>query len=64
MQRVTLSFPSIFAVSEFKSQANVLKAEVKVNLLIGELTQGQINLALNNYKAKILDGHRTNELLN
>jgi len=64
MHRITLSFPSFFAVCEFKSKANVLKAEVNVNLLIGEFNQSQIALALNIYKAKILDEDRTNELLN
>ena len=37
MQRITLSFRSIFVASEFKREANVMKAKVKVNLLIGEL---------------------------
>jgi hypothetical protein len=46
MQRITLSFRSIFVASEFKREANVMKAKVKVNLLIGEFTQQQIDLAL------------------
>ena len=64
MQRITLSFRSIFVASEFKKKANVMKAKVKVNLLIGEFTQQQIDLALKNYKAKILNADRINELLN
>jgi len=64
MQRITLSFTSIFAASEFKSKANAMKAKVKVNVVIGEFTQRQIDLALNIYKAKILNTDRINELLN
>jgi len=41
-----------------------MKAKVKVNLLTGEFTQQQIDLALKNYKAKILNAGRVNELLN
>ena len=64
MQRITLSFKSIFVAFEFKKKANVVKAKVKVNLLTGELTQQQIDLALKNYKAKILNADRINEILN
>ena len=64
MQRITLSFRSIFVASEFKRKANAMNAKVKLNLLTGEFTQRQIELALKNYKAKILNAGRVNELLN
>ena len=64
MQRTTLSFTSYFVASEFKRKANVMNATVKLNLLIGEFTQRQIDLALKNYKARILDPGRISEILN
>ena len=41
-----------------------MDAKVKLNLVTGEFTQRQIELALKNYKAKILNAGRVNELLN
>ena len=54
MQRITLSFRSIFVASEFKREANVMKAKVKVNLLTGEFTQQQIDVAVKIIKPKFL----------
>ena len=64
MQRITLSFRSFFVASEFKRKANAMNAKVKLNLLTGEFTQRQIELALKNYKARILDSGRISEFLN
>ena len=41
-----------------------MNATVKLNLVIGEFTQRQIDLALKNYKARILDPGRISEILN
>ena len=41
-----------------------MNAKVKLNLVIGEFTQGQIDLALKNYKARVIDPGRISEILN
>ena len=64
MKKIVLDFTSIFDVFEFKKQANVTEADVKVNLLIGNFTPLQIDLALNLFHAKVLDERRTQELIN
>ena len=64
MKPIILSFISIFDLFEFKKQTNVVKAEVKVNLLIGYFTASQIELARNFYKAKIVDDKKMSELFN
>ena len=64
MKTIVLDFTSIFDVFEFKKQANVTEADVKVNLLIGCFTPLQIDLALNLFHAKVLDERRTKDLLN
>jgi hypothetical protein len=62
--KTILAFISIFDLFEFKKQANIINGEVKVNLLIGKFSPLQIDLAIKNYKAKIIDEIRANELLN
>jgi hypothetical protein len=64
MKPIILSFISIFDLFEFKKQTNIVKAEVKVNLLIGYFTPSQIEVARNFYKAKIVDDKKMGELLN
>ena len=64
MQITTLSFTTYFVASEFIRKANVMNAKVKLNLVIGEFTQRQIDLALKNYKARVIDPGRISEILN
>ena len=55
MQRLTLSFPSVFDLHDYKKEIEATHMEARVNHLTGCFTPAQLEIALNNFKAEIVE---------
>jgi hypothetical protein len=55
MERMTLSFPSIFDLHDFKKEIQIANAIARVNLLTGYFTLDQLQVAKIEYKAEIIE---------
>ena len=62
MERMTLSFPSIFDLHDFKKEIQLSNATARVNLLTGYFTTQQLEVATNAYKAEIIEENRDKNL--
>lgn len=54
MNRVTISFPSVFDLHDFKKETNVSNTEARVNLLTGHFSQTELDIATQVYHAEII----------
>lgn len=54
MERMTLSFLSIFDLHDFKKEIQLSNATARVNLLTGYFTTQQLEVATTSYKAEII----------
>lgn len=64
MQRLTLSFPSVFDLYDFKNATTLSHTEARVNLLTGHFTDSQIEMAIKTFKAEIIKAKNDEPLLN
>lgn len=54
MNRLILSFPSVFDLHDFKRQTNVTHSEAIVNRLTGHFTQEELQIATTIFKAELV----------
>jgi hypothetical protein len=54
MERLTLSFPSVFDLYDFKKDVEPTHTEARVNHLTGHFTTTQLEIATTVYKAKVI----------
>ncbi|HZF65893.1 MAG TPA: hypothetical protein VEZ55_15465 [Chitinophagaceae bacterium] len=54
MERLTLSFPSVFDLHEFKKEIEATHVEARVNHLTGSFTAKQLEIATTVFKAEVL----------
>lgn len=54
MERLTLSFPSVFDLHDFKRQAELTNSDARVNLLTAYFTHNQLEMATTVYQAEII----------
>ena len=54
MNRLILSFPSVFDLHDFKKQTNISNSEAIVNRLTGHFTQEELQLATTVFKAEVV----------
>lgn len=54
MNRIILSFPSVFDLYDFKKQTNISNSEAIVNRLTGHFSQEQIELATKVFNAELV----------
>ena len=54
MNRLILSFPSVFDLYDFKKQTNISNSEAIVNRLTGHFTQEEIQIATTVFKAEVI----------
>ena len=64
MERMTLSFPSIFDLHDFKKEIQISNAIARVNLLTGYFTIDQLQVAKVDYKAEIIEENPENNSKN
>ena len=64
MHRNTLAFITVLDLVDFVRQAKIVNADIKVNLLIGEFSVSEIDLAVATYKAKIVKNNKIQEIFN
>ena len=55
MNRMTLSFSSVFDLHDFKKEAKVSNSEAIVNRLTGYFSQQEIDLAKRVYGAEVME---------
>jgi hypothetical protein len=58
MERLTLSFPSVFDLHDFKKEVVTTHAEARVNLLTGCFTTKEVEIATTVYKAQLIKEKR------
>ena len=58
MNRVTISFPSVFDLHDFKKETNVSNTEARVNLLTGHFSQTELDIATQVYHAEIINENK------
>ena len=54
MERLTLSFPSVFDLHDFKKEVELLHTEARVNHLTGHFTSKELEIATQVYKAQVV----------
>ncbi len=57
MERLTLSFPSVFDLHDFKKEAKLGNTNARVNLLTGHFSSQQLEIATTVYRAEIIEGN-------
>lgn len=57
MERLTLSFPSVFDLHDFKKEAKLGNSNARVNLLTGHFSSQQLEIATTVYRAEIIEGN-------
>ena len=58
MERITLSFPSVFDLHDFKKKIDTTHTEARVNHLTGCFSTRELELAIQEYKAELLKEFR------
>jgi hypothetical protein len=54
MERLTLSFPSVFDLHAFRKEVDKMHSEARVNLLTGSFTLQELEIATTVYKAQLI----------
>lgn len=54
MNRLTISFPSVFDLHDFKKETNISNTEARVNLLTGHFTEKELEIAIQVYHAEVI----------
>ena len=54
MERLTLSFPSVFDLYDFKKEVAPPHTEARVNHLTGQFTNKELEIATSVYNAKVI----------
>jgi hypothetical protein len=54
MERMTLSFPSVFDLHDFKKEVEPTHTEARVNQLTGHFSSKELEIATTVYKAELV----------
>ena len=58
MERLTLSFPSVFDMHDFRKKVETEHTEARVNHLTGHFSTEELELAIKVYNAKLIKNQK------